>query len=187
MLLSQKKINKNTAITPLPQLSWLARKDLLIAQRLNCKWQIKTVSSQAAKLRTVGACQSQGFCGHDQRLMRRERDESAAQSPTQAPWLGQKLRAARENHCPERAAKGTGAAVETGSASLYGLSLSFPSNTYFYLRRVSQQAIQLPFRVLCSTSHRRGASEPPSSSGGHAGQGSKIVSRNLTASCFTKR
>lgn len=149
----------------------MALKQSLIAQRLNCKRQIKTVElhsreHEAQKWLKPVTHLLQGCCGSDRGLVPREKEESAAQSPTQAPWLGQ-------NHCHERPAKGTGAAVETGSVSLYGLSLSFhPTPTATRTGWVSK-----PFGSVSVFSTRRPASEAPSS--GLLGC-TQMVSGNLT-------
>lgn len=67
----------------------------------------------------------------------------------------------------------------------------FPSTTYFYLHRVSQQAIQLRFHVFRSTPTSKAGEQPASPfthqvgvgwAGGNAGQAIKLDSRILLVS-----
>lgn len=95
-------------------------------------------------------------------------------------FTGTKLWARRENHCHDGTVKGTGAAVETGSVSLYGLKTSqpqFPSTTYFYFDSESASH-SAPFPCSTLYTHLRSqeaASKPVHAPGTH--QGSKLASR----------
>lgn len=119
-----------------------------------------------------------------QNVKHKKGEEESTERMRTSSWTGSftgtKLWARRENHCHDGTVKGTGAAVETGSVSLYGLKTSqpqFPSTTYFYFDSESASH-SAPFPCSTLYTHLRSqeaASKPVHAPGTH--QGSKLASR----------